>query len=135
MPKDVRFDHVAVAVHSVEGALPLFRDLLGGVFREEGNEPRYRWYQLQFPGGVVELLEPRGLDDFLHRFLAQHGEGLHHLTFTVKNLREWADRLRAAGHRVVGENYSDPNWQEVFLHPRGAHGVLIQLAETLEPLE
>jgi hypothetical protein len=31
----------------------------------------------------------------------------------------------------VGENYDNPEWREIFIHPKSAHGVLIQLAETL----
>ena len=48
-------------------------------------------------------------------------------------LEAWAARLRAAGYRVVGENYENPAWRELFLHPKSAHGVLVQFAETLTP--
>jgi len=33
---------------------------------------------------------------------------------------------------VVGENYDNPAWQELFVHPKSGPGVLIQFAETQE---
>ena len=124
-------DHVAVAVHRIRDALPLFKDLLGGVPGEHGTGKGFTYQQLTFPGGTIELLEPRGDDSFLHRFLASRGEGLHHVTVKVRDLPRWADRLRAAGLRVVGENYDNPQWRELFVHPKSGHGVLLQFAETL----
>jgi methylmalonyl-CoA/ethylmalonyl-CoA epimerase len=126
------FDHVAIAVRRILDAEPFLRDVLGGTLGEGGTGSGFTFRQYVFPGGVVELLEPRGADSFLIRFLRDRGEGLHHITFKVTGLREWADRLRAAGYRVVGENYENPAWRELFVHPKSGHGVLIQLAETLE---
>ncbi|HLW59217.1 MAG TPA: VOC family protein [bacterium] len=129
----ITFDHVAVAVHRIGDAMALFRDLLGGVPAERGIGTGFTFQQLTFPAGTVELLEPRGADSFLHRFLHTRGEGLHHITFKVQDLPRWAERLRDAGYRVVGENYDNPEWREAFVHPKSGHGVLIQLAETLPP--
>jgi methylmalonyl-CoA/ethylmalonyl-CoA epimerase len=129
----ITLDHVAVAVHRINDALGLFRDVLGGVPGEGGEGRGFTFQQFTFPGGKVELLEPRGQDSFLHRFLARRGEGMHHVTFKVQDLPRWAARLRAAGYRVVGEDYEQPEWRELFVHPKSGHGVLIQLAETLSP--
>jgi methylmalonyl-CoA epimerase len=125
------FDHVAIAVRRILDAEPFLRDLLGGALGEGGSGNGFTFQQYVFPGGVVELLEPKGEDSFLIRFLRDRGEGLHHITFKVSDLRAWAGRLRAAGYRVVGENYDNPAWRELFVHPKSGHGVLIQLAETL----
>ena len=127
----IAFDHVAVAVRRITDALDLFRDLLGGAPGEAGEGRGFTFQQFTFPGGTVELLEPKGADSFLHRFLDGRGEGLHHITFKVRDLPRWAAQLRAAGYRVVGENYENPEWRELFVHPKSGHGVLIQLAETL----
>jgi hypothetical protein len=44
-------------------------------------------------------------------------------------------RVRAAGFEPIGENFDDPAWSEAFLHPRQAHGVVVQLAQVgPEPL-
>ncbi len=127
----VIFDHIAVAVRRIADALPLFQAFLGGTPGESGKGEGFTYQQLTFESGIVELIEPRGEESFLDRFLADRGEGLHHITFRVRDLPTWAARLRAAGYRVVGENYENPAWRELFVHPKSGHGVLIQLGEIL----
>jgi len=129
----IALDHTAIAVRSIQAALPLYRDLLGG--RPNGFErlsnKGFTWLTLQYPNGSqVELLEPVGSDGFLHRFLDRYGEGAHHMTFVVADLRLAVERARAAGLRVVDEDYRDARWQEAFISPRSAFGTIIQLAQT-----
>jgi methylmalonyl-CoA/ethylmalonyl-CoA epimerase len=128
----VAFDHTAIAVHSIAAALPLYRDLLGG--RPNGFERQsgrgFAWLTLRYPNGAqVELLEPVGVG-FLQTFLEKHGEGPHHMTFIVADLRRAVEVARAAGLRVVDEDYRDPRWQEAFISPRSGFGTIIQLAQT-----
>jgi methylmalonyl-CoA/ethylmalonyl-CoA epimerase len=129
----VALDHTAIAVRSIQAALPLYRDLLGGVPNgfERLSEKGFMWLTLRYPNGAqVELLEPVGEDGFLHRFLEKYGEGAHHMTFIVGDLRSAVERAKAAGLRVVDEDYRDPRWQEAFISPRSAFGTIIQLAQT-----
>jgi methylmalonyl-CoA/ethylmalonyl-CoA epimerase len=126
-------DHTAIAVHSIAAALPLYRDLLGGQPSHDNVSPDqgFRALQLRYPNGArLELLEPVGPRGFLHDFLARRGEGLHHVTFIVEDLREAVRAARAAGFRVVDESYERPDWQQAFIPPRDAHGTVVQLAAT-----
>ena len=93
----------------------------------------FAFAQFSFPGGGrVELLAP-GNDPsgFVVKFLERHGEGVHHLTFVVDDLRAEVQRLRESGQRVFGENYSNSHWMEAFISP-GLDGsrVLIQVAQS-----
>jgi methylmalonyl-CoA/ethylmalonyl-CoA epimerase len=127
------FDHTAIAVRDIPSALPLYRDLLGGVPSgyERISAKGFMWMTLQYPNGSqVELLAPSGEHGFLQTFLAKHGEGPHHMTFIVRDLRHAMERARAAGLRVVDEDFSEPRWQEAFISPRSAFGTIIQLAQT-----
>lgn len=129
----VALDHTAVAVRSIQAALPLYRDLLGGVPNgfERQSQRGFMWLTLRYPNGSqVELLEPLGSSGFLHTFLEKHGEGAHHMTFIVADVRQAVERAKAAGLRVVDEDYRDPRWQEAFISPRSAFGTIIQLAQT-----
>lgn len=126
-------DHTAIAVHRIADALPLYRDLLGGEPREVTERPErgFRVLTLRYPGGGgVELIEPLGEVGFVREFLARRGEGVHHLTFMVSDLRAAVAEARAAELRVIDEDYSDPTWQEAFISPRSAHGTIIQLAQS-----
>jgi methylmalonyl-CoA epimerase len=135
----VALDHTAIAVRSIQSALPLYRDLLGGVPNgfERLAQRGFMWLTLGYPNGSqVELLEPLGEGGFLERFLFRYGEGVHHMTFIVGDLRQAVERARAAGLRMVDEDYREPRWQESFISPRSAFGTIIQLAQTtLSPEE
>jgi catechol 2,3-dioxygenase-like lactoylglutathione lyase family enzyme len=129
----VSFDHVALAVAHMTDPWPLFADALGGRYVDRGINPGFGWTQLRFAHGfVIEGLHPELVDpdDFLPRFLARSGPGPHHLTFKVPDLQGVLGRVRAAGIEPVGEDVGDPLWQEAFLHPRDAHGIVVQLAQT-----
>jgi catechol 2,3-dioxygenase-like lactoylglutathione lyase family enzyme len=112
---------------------------LGGVANgfERLNERGFMWLTLRYPNGAqVELLEPVGTSGFLHSYLERYGEGAHHMTFIVADVRLAVERARAAGLRVVDEDYRDPRWQEAFISPRSAFGTIVQLAQTsLTPAE
>jgi methylmalonyl-CoA/ethylmalonyl-CoA epimerase len=126
-------DHTAIAVRDIRSALPLYRDLLGGVPNgfERLSQRGFMWLTLRYPkGSQVELLQPVDDGGFVKAFLDRYGEGVHHMTFIVSDLRRAVERARAAGLRVVDEDYRDPRWQEAFISPRSAFGTIIQLAQT-----
>ena len=65
------------------------------------------------------------------KFLRRFGEGLHHVTFVVPDLHAQTDRVRATGHHVFGEDYTDPQWMEAFFSlDLAGNRVLIQLAQS-----
>jgi methylmalonyl-CoA/ethylmalonyl-CoA epimerase len=127
----LELDHVAVAVKSIQAALPLFRDALGGEYLGGGEQGgTWRWAHLRYANGhKVELLEPCG-EGFLSRFLERHGEGLHHITFKTDDIRAAIARVEGLGYELVDVSLDDPRWQEAFLRPSKAHGTLIQLAQS-----
>jgi catechol 2,3-dioxygenase-like lactoylglutathione lyase family enzyme len=90
----------------------------------------FAWGSWRFANGArIEIIEPRGDDGFLHRFLALRGPGIHHVTFKVPSLRRACDRAEAHGYRVVGYDDRNRYWKEAFLHPKEALGIVVQLAE------
>lgn len=126
-------DHTAIAVHSIEDALPLYRDVMGGTPGKLSEHPEkgFRTLTVRFPyGGGIELISPAGEDSFVQKFLDKRGEGVHHITFLVEDLAAAVAEARAAGIRVVDENYDRPEWQEAFISPRSANGTIIQLAQS-----
>jgi methylmalonyl-CoA/ethylmalonyl-CoA epimerase len=125
----VLFDHIAIAVPRMAEATAFLVGELGGAPYHGGPSGPYTFGQWRYEGGgLIEILEPLGADGFLHRFLAQRGPGIHHVTFRVPSLRAACDRARAAGYQIVGYGDSNPEWQEAFLHPKQALGIVVQMA-------
>lgn len=129
-----RLDHVSWAVEDIRSTLPLV-ELLGGRFYQGADHARnsFRWVQFRLPQGMLEIMSPLGEDSFLHKFLRDRGEGLHHLTFEVADLSDAVRIAEQKGFRVTGLSYSE-HWSEAFLHPRTTNGVLIQLAQWEEDI-
>ncbi len=125
-------DHLAVGTSALADGWDLFGGVLGGRWAYGGNSPGYWWGQLQFAEGPkIELLTPAGGPDaaFLERFLGARGAGPHHFNFLVTDIEDTLARIRASGLEPVGVHLANPYWREAFLHPRSAHGIVIQVAQ------
>ena len=127
---EIQLDHIAIATHRLTDAPPVLVGVLGGIPFFGMDAGAFRFGQWEFEGdGRIEILEPRGDNGFLHRFLASRGPGIHHVTFKVPSLRETCARAESLGYAIVGENVANPYWKEAFLHPKDALGIVVQLAE------
>ncbi len=129
-----RFDHVGIAVPSIGAVLPLYIDLLGGrpVSGRVSPWAGHMAVQIQFSGGSrIELLEPTSANSpSIGRFLESNPRGgLHHVTFKVDDIYAMVEKVEAAGFTLVSTRLERPEWKETFIHPRDAHGALIQLVQ------
>lgn len=129
MPR-IRLDHIAIALPRIADAPSVLVAVLGGVPERIQPAGVFRWASWTYAGGGrIEILEPMGADGFVHRFLAAHGPGVHHVTFKVPELDVVCRRAQHHGYRIVGRDESDPSWKEAFFHPKQALGIVVQLAE------
>lgn len=126
-------DHVGVAVHSLEEAGRAYELLgLAPVGPDEVVASQaVRVRALAAGSSLVELLEPTESSSPLAGFLAKRGPGLHHLALRVDGLEAAVARLKAEGARFVDETPRPgrAGSRVVFLHPRWAGGVLLELVE------
>jgi methylmalonyl-CoA/ethylmalonyl-CoA epimerase len=125
-------DHVAIAVEHWADAWPRYAVGLGGAWSSGGLNVGFGPAQLRFANDArLEVLQPWQPESnpFLRRFLDASGPGPHHLTFKVADLGAALDAVQARGFDPVGVDRSDPGWQEAFLHPRQAMGIVVQLAQ------
>jgi len=127
----IRLDHISIGAARLSDAPPVLVGELGGAPDSGGTADVFRWACWRYAGGgLLEVIEPRGAEGFLHRFLARRGPGIHHVTFRVPSLREACDRAAAHGYRVVGYDDSDPRWATAYLHPKEALGIVVQLVQS-----
>lgn len=129
-------DHVAFATRDAADPLRTLVGELGGTVLTGGDAIGFRSMQVflgsDHGGMKVELLEPWAIEqtDFLERFLARHGNGVHHLTFKVDDLEAYLGEVADHGLTPVSVDLRDPVWREAFLLPRDAHGTVVQLADS-----
>ena len=127
-----RIHHIAVVVASIEDALPLYRDLLGLPLETIMDIPSDR-VRIAFLGvgeSKVELVQPTDDTTGVARFLANRGEGFHHVCFEVANLAQERTRLGIDGVELIDTApRRGAEGPVAFLHPRSCHGVLVELIE------
>jgi methylmalonyl-CoA/ethylmalonyl-CoA epimerase len=125
--------HIAIAVHDLDAALAFYRDGLGLEVTERRQEDQ-EGVEIAFLSageGEIELLQPLDDNSGVARFLEKRGEGLHHICLAVEDVEAAMERLRAAGARLLSEEprVNVEGTRYVFVHPRSAHGVLLELYE------
>lgn len=133
MIEQIDLDHVAVAAERMTDLWPRYAGDLAGVWQGGGWTPGFLSAQVTYANGMrLEGLEPHKPEDndFLQRFIDRNGPGPHHLTFKVGDIHAAIAAAEEAGVPPVSVNLSDPGWQEAFLHPKAAHGIVVQLAHS-----
>ena len=81
-------------------------------------------------GGVhLELLEPTSPDSPVGKFLAERGEGIHHIAFRTDDIQGQLKQAAAAGVRLIHEQPFEGAAGKLvaFLHPKSTRGVLTEL--------
>ena len=127
-----RVHHVAVVVRDLDAALGFYRDTLGLPVELVLSVPddRVRIGFLPVGESKVELVEPTDDTTGVARFLASRGEGFHHVCFEVPDLAAALDGLADQGVELIDRApRAGADGPVAFIHPRSAHGVLVELVE------
>jgi len=125
----MRVDHVSIAVQEIDTALPFFCRVLPTEMRapkRPGYTDDFNWCDFYVGNFKLELIEGTRTDSFVRRFLSKRGEGLHHLSIEVDALDPLLARMERDGVRIVDRFDAGDGEQTAFIHPRSAHGILVQ---------
>jgi methylmalonyl-CoA/ethylmalonyl-CoA epimerase len=122
-------DHVAILVRDIDASLPYYTEQLG--FRLTGDE------RTQASGGVrlayldagnvsIQLVSPTGASGPIADYLASHGEGLHHICFTVDDIDQTIAKF--APGQDVPVSVGGRSRRTAFL-PARPNGLITELTE------
>ena len=128
----MQIHHIAIAVKDLSTALSFYRDALGVEVGERREVPAEGVEIAFLPMGEseLELLQALEPDNSIGRFVESRGEGIHHICLLVDDIEAAVFRLEAEGARMATEIRSHPEGTRyAFVHPKSAHGVLIELYE------
>jgi len=126
-------DHLGIAVKSLASAKTIY-EKLGLRASAEEAVPSEKVRVVMIPVGEtrLELLEGASEDSVIAKFIAQRGEGLHHICLRVPDLPRAVEKLKKEGVRLVSDEIRTGagGHRYVFVHPAGTGGVLLELVES-----
>lgn len=127
-------DHLGIAVRSLQTA-KAFYAMLGLEASEEETVEReqVRLVMVKLGESRIELLQPTSEDSPVGRFLARHGEGLHHVALRVDNIESVLVELKSKRVRLVSDTVQIGAGGHLyfFVHPSSAGGVLLEICQDL----
>lgn len=131
-----RIDHIGIAVNNLDEALKVYRDGLGLEVTHVADEPEQKVKVAFLPrgGSEIELLEPYPGDGPVRKFMDKRGEGIHHVCVEVDDIEAALARLNAQGVQLIDTTprMNSRGQKIAFIHPKGAHGVLIELYQVVK---
>lgn len=137
-----RIDHVGIACRDLERTITHYQTVFGltVVSRERHEDQGVEEAMLEVAGpppsgpaggSYVQLLEPTREDSPVGRFLARHGEGLHHIGYGVPDVAAALETIGASGVRLLDARprHGSMGAAIAFLHPKDLGGVLTELVQ------
>lgn len=126
-------DHVAIAVNDLEAAIAYYSETFGAetVHRERIDSDGVEEALIKVADSYIQLLTPTSEASPVAKFLANKGEGIHHVGYRVASCAAALEAVKAGGHRVIDEapRPGSRGTTVAFVHPKGAFGTLIELVE------
>ncbi|WP_318641536.1 methylmalonyl-CoA epimerase [Flavobacterium ardleyense] len=131
-----KIEHIGIAVKNLEESNDLFTKLFGAApykMEKVASEGVNTSFFMNGPN-KIELLEATNEDSPIAKFIANKGEGIHHIAFDVEDIVSEIERLKGEGFIVLNEvpKKGADNKLVAFLHPKSTNGVLIELCQEIK---
>jgi len=127
-----KIEHIGIAVKNIDEASKFYSGSLNLNILEkiEVPERKIRVAFIQVSETKLELLESMEEGSVIDKFIQKKGEGIHHICFEVVDFDNAVAELRQKKVEFVDEPRMGAEGKRiVFLHPKNAFGVLIELKE------
>lgn len=130
-----KIEHIGIAVNDIKAANEIYQHLFGyehyktETVESEGVTTSF----FKCGESKIELLEATKEDSPIANFISRKGEGIHHIAFAVDDIHAEVKRLKNEGFRILNEEPkrgADNKWV-VFIHPKSANGVLVELCQDI----
>jgi len=128
----MKIDHIGIAVRDIDQALQVYQVALGLPVDEIVEVPDQQVRVAFLPVGEsnIELVQPGSETSGTARFIEKRGEGIHHICIQVEDIDAALEQLKANGVPLIDrEPRPGAHGRVAFVHPKGTHGVLLELVE------
>lgn len=127
------FDHIGIAVRSIDDALPFYVNVLNGVvedrYTSEATGVEVHVAVIRTNEKVIELLEPTNKNSPIARFIRQRGKGVHHIAYRVEDLDAAIANAREKGIRFLEDTLrtNARGRRLIYMNPISTDGTLVEL--------
>jgi len=118
-------DHIVIVVEDIDDGIKTWRDNLGLTLSHKVDLVEAGIRQAFFSlddGTFIELVAPAHDKSPVTGILKSKGEGVHVLALNVDDLDESIAQMQEQGVKLIGVGTP-----QVFVHPKSANGVMLQL--------
>lgn len=129
-------EHIGIAVKDIEQAIKFYEETYG--FKcyamEEVADQKVKTAFFMVGQTKIELLESTSPDGPIGKFIEKKGEGIHHIAFAGKNVKEALPELESKGVLLIDKQprKGAEGLDIAFLHPKSTFGVLTEICEKIE---
>ena len=128
--------HVGVAVKNLDESIATFSRLfnISDVVTETVEDQRVRLAFFKTGNASIELTEATSPDSPIAKFIEKKGEGVHHLSFEVEDIKAELARLKAEGFHLIDEKprRGAGGYWIAFIHPKSTNGVLVEISQKID---
>ena len=129
-------EHIGIAVKDLSQAIPHYENVLGLKCYniEEVADQKVKTAFFKVGQTKIELLEPTCGESTIAKFIANKGEGIHHIAFNVDKVAESLAEVEEKGVRLIDKapRKGAENLMIGFLHPKSTCSVLTELCKQPE---
>lgn len=129
----MKLAHIGIAVRSLADSVPVFEK----IFNVKASDPEFVEDQkvnvrkFKLDNCDIELLEGTSPDSPISKFIEKRGEGIHHISFEIDNIKNSLKTLKDGGINLIDEapRIGADNMLISFLHPKSTGNILIELTQ------
>ena len=126
-------EHIGIAVKNLNESIAWYEKVLGlkCYAIEEVPEQKVKTAFFKVGQTKIELLESTDPEGPIGKFIANRGEGVHHMAFAVENLEACLQEAESKGVRLIDQQprKGAEGLHIAFLHPKSTGGVLVEFCE------
>ncbi|HQY19857.1 MAG TPA: methylmalonyl-CoA epimerase [Ignavibacteria bacterium] len=132
----MKLAHIGIAVKSLEESVKVFEKIFNSTASDtefvEEQKVNVRKFHLE--NCEIELLEGTDPESPISKFIEKKGEGIHHVSFGVKDISGSLDKLKEEGIGLINETprTGADDMLIAFLHPKSTNNILIELTQKKE---
>ncbi len=120
-------DHIVVRVKDIDEGIKTWGNILDVELDRTAESEALGIKQAFFTfadGTFVEVVAPLNDQSAVGRAIESRGEGMHTMAMAVESIEDTVKKLEADGLQLIGVG-----GPQVFIHPKSANGILVQLTQ------